>query len=285
MKKNIQSIIKIGALALTVAAFSFGCSDDEDNNSNGPGVTGETQTYTLNPATDDDITGTAVFTERTDGSTKVVLNMEGTSSGQSYPAFIRANTIYEEGDVLIDLEPVNGATGTSTTILTRRNNGTGITYDQLQELNGALVVHRDGSDETISQSDIGSNRLTATSRTYTLSPVGDSDVSGTVTFARRMNGNTLITTNLQGTETGTAYPISIYNNSITTPGTAAIGLSSINGSTGTMATGFTSVSELDEGTAITYDQLNSFNGHIGVATMDTPTTYVASTNIGSNGTP
>jgi hypothetical protein len=285
MKKNIQSILKMSTLALAVSSLVFfSCSDDDDNKDNAPGLTGETKTYTLTSVGDGNITGTAVFAERTDGSTIVTVNTIGTTSGETYPVYIRSNSAAETGDVLVDLESVAGSTGTSGTILTERNNGTVITYDDLLALNGTLVITTD--DETVvSQSDIGSNQVTATSRTYTLASVDESDVTGTVTFAKRLNGNTLITTNLQGTETGTTYPVSIYNSSITTPGAAAIGLTSINGATGSTTMSMTSVSELDAGTAITYDQLNTFNGHIGVGTMGSPTTYVASSNIGSNATP
>ena len=279
--KNIQSILKISALALVASAFAFSCSDDDDNNNNAPGFTGESKTYTLVETDDSNISGTAQFRERTDGSMVVTVDLEGTTSGQSYPVFIRSNSASETGVMIAELEPVSGATGTSATILSERDNGTALTYDQVLALNGTLVVTE--SDETVvSQTDIGSNELTATSRTYTLSSVGDSDVAGTVVFTKRMNGNTVVTTNLTGTSTGTTYPVMIYNSSISTPGTAAVMLNSVNGSTGTTACSTTNVSSQIGGTAITYDQLNTFNGHIGVGEAGS---YSASTNIGSNDLP
>jgi hypothetical protein len=281
MKKNIQSILKMSALALVASAFALSCGDDDDNKDNAPGFTGETRTYTLVSADDDDISGTAQFRERTDGSMIVTLDLDGTTSGQSYPVFIRSNSTAETGDMIAELEPVDGTTGTSATILQERDNGTALTYDQVLALNGALIVTT--SDESVvSQADIGSNQLTATSRTYTLTSVGDSDVAGTVTFSKRMNGNTLATTNLTGTTTGTTYPVMIYNSSLTTPGTAAINLNTVNGSTGETATSTTNVSSQIGGSAITYDQLDSFDGHIGVGTAGS---YMASSNIGSNNLP
>lgn len=281
MKKSIQSILKMTALAFVASAFVFGCSDDDDNKDNSPGFTGESHTYTLAAEGDSNISGTAQFRERTDGSMVVTLNMEGTTAGQSYPVYIRSNAANQTGTTIVQLEPVNGETGMSTTIIDERDNGTSFTYDDLMGLNGTLVVTM--SNETVvSQADIGSNELTTTSRTYNLSSVGESAVSGTVTFAKRMNGTTLVTTNLDGTETGTAYPIAIYSSSLTTPGASAIALTNVNGSTGTTATSTTSVSALDAGGAVTYDQLNTFDGHIGVGTMGSPTTYIASSNIGMN---
>ncbi len=279
--KNIQSILKMSAIALITSAFAFSCSDDDDNKNNAPGFTGESKTYTLISADDSDVSGTAQFRERTDGSMVVTVDLDGTTSGQSYPVFIRSNASNETGATIVELEPVNGTTGTSATILEERDNGTTLTYDQVLALNGTLVVTT--SDETVvSQSDIGSNELTATSRTYTLNSAGESDVAGTVIFTKRMNGNTVVTTNLTGTETGTNYPVMIYNSSVATPGSAAVMLNSVSGSTGSTATSSTNVSSQIGGTAITYDQLNTFNGHIGVGTAGS---YMASSNIGSNDLP
>lgn len=284
MKKNIQSILKMTALALVASAFVFSCSDDDDNKDNAPGFTGETHTYTLMEEGNSNISGTAQFRERTDGSMVVKVNLEGTASGQSYPVYIRTNAANQTGTTVVQLEPVNGETGMSTTIVDERDNGTSFTYDNLMGLNGTLVVSNSG-ETVVSQSDIGTNELTATSRTYTLSSVGDSDVSGTVTFAKRMNGTTLVTTNLEGTETGTTYPVAIYNSSLTTPGASAIALTNVSGTTGSTAMSTTSISTLDAGGAVTYDQLNTFDGHVGVGTMGSPTTYIASSNIGMNANP
>lgn len=283
MKKNIQSILKMSALALVASAFAFSCSDDDDNKDNAPGITGETHTYTLVGANDNNITGSATLRERTDGSTIFVIETAGTTAGQSYPVYIRSNSSTETGTVIANLEPVNGTTGRSETILTEREDGNVITYDQLLALNGTLVVSMSG--EAVSQADFGSNQLTGASRTYTLEAVGDSDVSGTVTFAERMNGNTLITTNLQGTETGTTYPLYIYGGSVASPGSLAIDLVNVSGSTGATATSMSNIAETNAGTGISYDQLDTFNGHIGVVTTGSPTTYVASGNIGSNDLP
>lgn len=283
MKKNIQSILKMCTLVLVASAFVFSCSDDDDNKDNAPGITGETRTYTLVGANDNNITGSATLRERTDGSTIFVIETSGTTAGQSYPVYIRSNSATETGAVIANLEPVNGTTGRSETILTEREDGNVITYDQLLALNGTLVVSMSG--EAVSQADFGSNQLSGTSRTYTLGAVGDSDVSGTVTFAERMNGSTLITTNLQGTETGTTYPLYIYGGSVASPGSLAIDLVNVSGSTGTMATSMSNITETNAGTGISYDQLDTFNGHIGVVTTASPTTYVASGNIGSNDLP
>lgn len=284
MKKSIQSLLKMTALAFVASAFAFSCSDDDDNKNNAPGFTGETHTYTLVEEGNSNISGTAQFRERTDGSMVVTVDLDGTTSGQSYPVYIRTNAANQTGTTIVQLEPVNGETGMSQTILDERDNGTSFTYDDLMALNGTLVITNSG-ETVVSQSDVGTNELTTTSRTYTLASVGESDVNGTVTFAKRMNGTTLITTNLEGTETGTTYPVVIYNGSLASPGASAIALTNVNGSTGSTAMSTTSVSQLDAGGALTYDQLNTYDGHIGVGTMGAPTTYIASSNIGANANP
>lgn len=89
MKKNIHSFLKMTALAFVASAFAFSCSDDDDNKDNAPGFTGESHTYTLASQGGSNVSGTAQFRERTDGSMIVTLDLDGTTSGQSYPVYIR----------------------------------------------------------------------------------------------------------------------------------------------------------------------------------------------------
>jgi hypothetical protein len=284
MKKGIQSILRISTMALAMSAFTFISCSDDDNGNNDPDFTGKTRSYNLTAVGDSDIEGTVTFAELSNGSTVISVDMDGTTSGESYPVYIRSNSASETGEVIVDLEPASGSDGRSTTTLSERNNGTDLDYDDLLALNGTIVVTTD-EETVVSQADIGSNELTATTRTYNLQSANESGVTGTVVFTKRVNGNTLITTNLNGTTTGTTYPVFIYGGSVASPGASAITLTSVTGATGSNAMSTSSVSMLNAGGAITYDQLNTYNGHIGVGTTATPATYVASANIGSNVAP
>lgn len=75
------------------------------------------------------------------------------------------------------------------------------------------------------------------------------------------------------------YPISIYDNSVAATGPVAINLNNYTGSTGTSVT---SVRRLNNNTAISYDQLTNFNGHVIVGTSATNSENIAQGNIGSN---
>lgn len=281
MKKNIQRIFKLTAVACLMAVFVSGCSDDDNNNIDGPSLTGESKTYTLNSMSNPDISGTVKFAERSDNTTLVTIDLAGTTSGNTHVAHIHENSAAETGGIIIDLNSIGGSDGKSETIVKELNNGTEITYDELLMLNGYVNVHVSATDlaTLISQGDIGENELTTSSTTYTLDAVNDSGVNGTVTFAKRMSGSTLVTIDLDGASPMGNHPIFIYDNNVATTGPVAINLNNYTGSTGTSVT---SVRKLNNNTPITYDQLTTFNGHVNVGTSATDPTYISQGNIGSN---
>jgi hypothetical protein len=169
----------------------------------------------------------------------------------------------------------------SETVVKKLNNGTAITYSELLMLNGYVNVHASATDlaTLIAQGDIGVNELTSSSTTYPLAAVNDSGVDGTVTFAKRVNGSTLVTVALAGASPTGNYPIYIYDNNVVTTGPIAINLNNYLGSTGSSVT---SVRKLNDNTPISYDQLTDFDGHINIGKSATDPTYIAQGNIGSN---
>jgi hypothetical protein len=113
-----------------------------------------------------------------------------------------------------------------------------------------------------------------------LNPVTNPDISGTVTFAERMNGMTLITIELTGTTDGGDHPSHIHNNSAAQGGGIAIDLKNVNGATGKSAT---SVVQMNNGTAITYAELIDFNGYVNVhLSSSNLATLIAQGDIGAN---
>lgn len=278
MKKSIQKFLSVTVVACMMTLFIAGCNDDDSDE---PGLTGQSKVYTLQSVSDPAISGTVKFAERSDNSTVVTINLNGTPSGTTPVAHIHENSAAETGGIIIDLNSINGTNGTSETVIKERNNGTAITYSELLSLNGYVNVHASAADlaTLIAQGDIGENELTSASTTYTLASVNDSGIDGTVTFAKRVSGATLVNVTLNGASPTGNYPISIYDNSIDATGPVAITLNNYQGSTGTSTT---SVRKLNDNTAISYDQLTTFNGHINVATSATDPTYITQGNIGSN---
>lgn len=241
-------------------------------------LTGDNVAYEMTPVADPAVTGTATFAKRKNGNTLVTVDLDGTQSGSTHPSHIHANTIAEGGGIVIDLNPVDGATGMARTTVREQNDGTAITYDELIEFDGYLNVHAGPS--FVGQADIGQNALTGDKEEYTLNELNGSGVSGTAVFEKRKNGKAQITLSLQGTVDGGDHPAHIHANDAATGGGIVLDLENVIGATGKSVT---SADTLRDATAITYDQLINYNGHINV--HESPTnlgTRIAQGNIGSN---
>ncbi|HEY9487180.1 MAG TPA: CHRD domain-containing protein [Chryseosolibacter sp.] len=241
-------------------------------------LTGDKKEYTLTPVADPAVTGIATFEKRKKGTTLVTVALTGTQAGETHPSHIHENTIAEGGGIVIDLSAVDGATGRAVSSVDSLNDGTPITYEELLDFNGYLNVHT-GSTFVV-QGDIGQNELTGDEKVYTLNELNESGVSGTATFAKRVNGLTLITLALEGTVEGGDHPSHIHANNAATGGGIVLDFNNVNGATG-MST--TSVRALNDGTAITYDELLTYNGYINVHLSPTNLgVLIAQGDMGSN---
>lgn len=275
--KKIHFVLMLLLVSSTILFTS--CSEDD---ATGPMLTGVTKVYTLSSVSDATISGTVTFAERNDNATVVTIQLTGTDAGMSHPAHIHANTAAEGGGIIIDLSPVEGATGTSETIVTMLEDGTIVSYDDLLEIDGYVNVHASASDlgTLMVQGDVGQNELTGTSKSYTLNAVSNESISGIAMFKQRMNGETLVEIKLIGTSAGGMHPSHIHMNDAATGGGIAISLTDVNGATGVSKT---NVSMLNSMTAITFTQLIAFDGYINVhVSMNDLGTLLAQGNIGSN---
>lgn len=245
-------------------------------------LTGDTKEYTLGSVSDPSISGTATFAKRSNGETLVTVALTGTALGGDHPSHIHANAAAQGGGIVIDLANVSGATGKGVTNVSKLNNGTAITFDELLNFNGYLNVHLSSTSlaTLIAQGDIGENELTGESKTYTLGPVSNPSINGTVTFARRKSGFTLVTISLTGTTAGGNHPSHIHANNAATGGPIALDFTNVNGTTGKS---LTHVTKLNNNTPITYAQLLTYNGYVNVHLSPTSlSTLIAQGNIGSN---
>ena len=68
----------------------------------------------------------------------------------------------------------------------------------------------------VTQSDIGQNILTTNTVSYPLSEVDVSDISGTITFTERVNGEALAEISLVGSPEGGVHPAHIHSGSVAT---------------------------------------------------------------------
>ena len=113
--------------------------------------------------------------------------------------------------------------------------------------------------------------------TYTLNEVNNSGVVGTVTISENKDGSSTVAIKLEGSTTD-VHPAFIYHGNVSSDTEKAITLNAC-----TCETSTTKVSQLDNGTKISYDGLMAFNGNVRIHESATNETVVASGNIGVNG--
>ena len=259
-----------------------GCGDDEGPSVQPPALTGNSMTYSLVSKSDPNISGTVEFAERDDGVTIIEINLNGTSAGGDHPSHIHSNNAADGGPIILDLTNVDGGTGTSMTEVSALNDGTPVSYNDLINIDGYINVHLSGSDlaTLIAQGDVGQNELSGISQVYPLDSRSDPNIMGTATFAERLNGETLVTVALQGTEAGGDHPSHIHANTAAEGGGIVIDLTNVAGETGLSATNIT---ETNDGTPLTYADLIDFDGYINVhLSQDNLGTLVAQGDIGQN---
>lgn len=168
------------------------------------------------------------------------------------------NTVIEGGAVVVTLNPVDN-TGKSSTIVTSMD------YNQLIAYDGFIKVMKSTDEPLVilAQCDIGGNVITDTNITYALDTIRPYGVSGFALFEKRVNGNTLLTISVTGTISGDFFPASINLSSIATIGGGPVVkvLNNINGTTGKS---YTNIRKLDNGMAITYENLLVYDGYINI---------------------
>ena len=165
---------KLLVIAILTTTLFAACSDDDDGMSSPepnidqiveaildtlPNLTGNFETYKLNAVANEAINGKAIFAERTDDNTYVIISLDGTPAGGSHPAHIHNGMAPGPGDIAISLENVDGGTGISMTEVTSDDAGNNVNYEALTGFDGYVNVHLSDTElETIvAQGNIGAN--------------------------------------------------------------------------------------------------------------------------------
>ncbi len=241
-------------------------------------LTGNAELYNLFEAKVAGISGEAIFFERINGETLVIVDLEGTTAGGDHPAHIHLNTAAEGGGIAINLSNVDGESGLSFTNISQKNDMSVITYSELTAYNGYINIHNSSSDlgTLIAQGDIGQNELTGTSVEYVLNEVNTQGVTGTITFAERESGFTLVTISISGTGLVGDHAAHIHENDVATTGGVLISLTNVDDT----GSSLTSVSQMNDASPVTYTMMIGLNGYAQVhAAGGAPLT---NGNIGSN---
>lgn len=279
MKKKFWN--PLAGLFLLVAVALTACKDDDDD-PNTPDPEPNKTEYNLGPQDVLGVTGKVTLTEQSSTETLIEIQLTNAPVG-IHPAHIHANSALETGGIVISLNPVD-STGKSSTIVTKKDDNTPVTYQDLINFDGYVNVHESAINllTIIASGDIGGNVLTGTSKSYTLSAVNSSGVNGTALFEQRKNNNTKVTINLTGTLAGATHPAEIRLGSVATIGGGPVAIT-LNGVDGTTGKSFTNIRQLDNSTNITYNQLLQYDGYLNVnESILNPTTIVSQGNIGSN---
>ncbi len=246
-------------------------------------LTGNSEDYDLMEAKGSGINGKVTFLERMNGQTLVVLELDGTPADGDHPAHIHANTVAEGGGVMVALTNVDGESGMSMTNVKELTNGTAITYSEWADFNGYVQVHKSTEEISVAVAygDIGMNKLTGDSETYTLNAKAVPNISGMAIFAKRKSGKTLVTLKLENTEMDASHPAHIHINTAAEGGSIAISLNDVDGESGIS---WTSINKMNDDSEISYDELVVFNGYINVHnSVGDLGTLVAQGDIGQNG--
>lgn len=274
MKSNLMKFL-FGVLA--VMAFTMiSCGDDDEN------TTGEKMSYSLDEKNGSGVDGDIEFVELNDGRIQIEISVSGTSSGNTHPAHIHMNSAAVGGDIIISLDPVDGATGSSVTIVDKTDSGTAFTFDQIGNLDAYVNIHLSADDlaTIVSQGDIGSNEFTGDEKSYDLDQRDVDGISGSLTFKKRKNGFTLAEIDLDGTSDGGSHPAHIHMNSFAEGGGILVTFNAVDGATGKSATG---IRANDAGEAIDYEDIITLNAYVNVhLSADQLGTIVAQGDIGSN---
>jgi hypothetical protein len=105
-------------------------------------LTGNEMVYALTAGSVYDIHGTAIFQEKTDGTTRVLIQLEGTEGDGLHPLHLHYGHLgTPDAELAAMLNPVSGNTGKSETHLKFLMDETPITYQQLLAFEGCIKVH------------------------------------------------------------------------------------------------------------------------------------------------
>jgi len=278
----LHSTFVMAAALVWAACGDFG-APPEDPDLNLP-KTGQTTTFALSEVEGSGISGTAEFEETQEGSTVVTLTLNGTPAGGQHPSHIHFNSAAMGGDIAISLNPVDGATGTSRTVVRNTDAGTSISYAGLLDFDGYINVHLSAEDlaTVVAQGDIGSNRLTGNQKVYPLNESDAPGISGQIVFEERINGFALATISLNGTPDGGIHPAHIHENSAVIGGDIVFTFTPVDGTTG-MSESDTRAGGMDGEPSLTYANVLDIDGYVNVhLSPEELSTIVAQGDIGSN---
>ncbi|MEQ9303233.1 MAG: hypothetical protein RJQ14_04900 [Marinoscillum sp.] len=128
--------IKCVFLIVSLGVFA-GCQGENDV------LDTQESTYLLHRANFNPTKGKITVTALEPDKLEFRIQLENTTEGSIHPAHLHFGSVSEVGDLALKLNPVDGATGESVTILddVALADGRKLTYDLFLELDGSIKIH------------------------------------------------------------------------------------------------------------------------------------------------
>lgn len=251
------------------------CGKDDDSGPADDALTGSSFAVPVLSYAAADTIGEVVFNEHASGAVTAEVSL---TAANGFSASIRAQSGLEDGDELVALEPLDGATGKSSSYLST-DDGATFTFAAIGNADAHINIV-DGNGGRLGFADLGPNALTGNATSYHLFSVSDPNISGAATLYERKSGATLVAVRMENLVANASHPSHIHNNTAFQSGTIIINLANVSGATGS---GLTHVEKKNDGTAVTYQDLTVIDGYIAVhKSASEISTLVGQGDIGKN---
>jgi len=98
-------------------------------------------TFPIEPIEDSGVSGEITFLKTSDNLTRITISLNGTSAGVMHPARIHSTSPDQVGPVVVELNPVNGSTGQSETLVSVLDDGTSTVYEDWVSFDGYVLIY------------------------------------------------------------------------------------------------------------------------------------------------
>jgi hypothetical protein len=163
------------AVGVLILVYLMGCSSNESDVKKPSDFTGKQVSYALVSGSEYNISGTAVFKERNDHTTQIDISLNGINGGKDLqlPVHLHLGDVSQEkANIAALLNPVDGGTGKSQTILKQLADESLVVYSDVIALNACIKIHLatngDGANVILSAGNIGSASTNARSDNNTI---------------------------------------------------------------------------------------------------------------------
>lgn len=139
----------------------FRCETADVSTRDNEELTGNSVTYALQAASDWNVSGTVIFNERKDGSSLIEIKLSGLNSESQHPVHLHLGDVTtDDAAIAALLQPLDGKTGESRTMLTRLADETEVRYNDLKNLEACIKIHLaafgEGQNVVLAAGNIGS---------------------------------------------------------------------------------------------------------------------------------